>query len=248
MRTLSILILMCTAVVANAQLVAYDDFSSGDQSGGFGWATDWTEEDEAPLTMNFSTADPLSDGLSAGYYSEPGTLYPHRVLATPLQASTTPEFWAGIYLRPVTLPGGGWQFGLQIFDINEDGSNNYLVGGMCGLMYSENNLIQLANSYAGARVNDGTSQFTLDQETMLVMRFYKNSPTDTVYNRVDLYADLDGTDGRYNNEVAIATGYDLGTWATDEFSLLRINQSGFAVDWDYVAVGTTKESDIYPLP
>ena len=247
---LSILILMCTAVVANAQLVAFDDFSSGDKSGGFGWAGDWSEDAGAPVAMTFSSANPLSNGVSAGYYNKANITsdYPHRILATPLQAGTTPEVWASTYLRPNTLPGGGWQFGIQIFDTNENGSNNYDVGAMCGLMFSENNWIRLANSYAQNRTGDGTSQFTAGQETMLVMRFHKSSPADTVYNRADLYADLDGTDGRYNNEVAIVTGYDLGSYATDQISLLRVNQSGFAVDFDFFAIGTTKESVVYPLP
>ena len=240
---LSILILMCTAVVANAGVLAYDDFSSGDESGGFGWAAEWVNNDGTPTTMNFSTADPLSDGISDEYLSQGELIYyPKRALATPLNASTTPEFWGGVYLRPETLADSGWMFGFQLYKDDEHGA-------LCGLILGDNNdYIRLANTYAGSPVGDGTSQFTLDQETMLVMRFYKDSPTDTMYNRVDLYADLDGSDGRYNNEVAIATGFDLGSFSTDEIALLRINQSGYLVDFDFVAIGTTKESVVYPLP
>ncbi len=251
---LSVLILMCTAVVANAQLgdianlVAFDDFSSADKSGGFGWAGDWSEDAGAPVAMTFSSANPLSNGVSAGYYNKANITsdYPHRILATPLQASTTPEVWGSAYLRPNTMPND-WQFGMQLFDTNPDGSNNYDVGAMSGLMVSNNDVIQLANSFAANRVNDGTSGFTEGQETLLVMRFYKNDPADTEYNRVDLYADLDGTDGLYNNEVAIATNYDLLTFATPQISLLRVNQSGFDVDWDFFAIGTTKAS-VTPEP
>jgi len=245
MRTLSILsilILMCTAVVANAGVLAFDDFSSGDESGGFGWGAEWLNDDGTPITMNFSTADPLSDGISAEYLSQQETCYARRALATPLNASTTPEVWGSIYLRPETLPDTGWMFGFQFY-------KDEYHGALCGLLYGDNNdYIRLGDGHSIRMTGDGTSQFTLGQETMLVMRIYKDSPTDTVYNRADLYADLDGTDGRYNNEVAIATDFDLGSTSTEEITHLRINQSGYLVDFDYVAIGTTKGSVVYPLP
>jgi len=235
---LVIVTMIMAAGVANASVLAFDDFSSGNESGGSGWAAEWTDHDGDPITLNFSTADPLNENVSAQYLSQGDTMYALREFATPLSASTIPELWSSIYLRPENL-ANGWMFGYEVRNGDE-------YGAICGLMYSENNYIRLGDIHAGGRVGDG-SEFVVDQETMLVMRFYKNDPGDTVWNRVDLYADLDGTDGRYNNEVAIATGKDLGVYSPEELTHYRINQSGFLTDWDFVAVGTTK-GDVIPEP
>ena len=247
----SILILMCTAVVANAAVLALDDFSSGDESGGFGWGGAWTYNngDPIPGKMTFSSADPLNDGISpeyrddAGYNPYPQAGYLSRDLATPLLPGTTPEVWVGIYLRPETLQTSGWVLGMAAGNSSFGGSDYWQV--RAGLISGDDNAYVRLTSVGGSIVGDGTSQFTLGQETMLVLRIYKASPTDTVYNRADLYADLDGTDGRYNNEVAIYTGY---SWSTEEIARLEMWQSSYEVDFDYMAVGTTKESVVYPLP
>ena len=252
MRTLSIssiLILMCTAVVANATTLALDDFSSGDENGGYGWGGAWTKNDGiTPITgeMTFSTADPLSDGSDVWYRDDDdaGLGYLSRNLATPLSASTTPEVWVGMYLRPVTLTG--WVVGMQASDSTFGGTAKGVRAG--SLAGDPDDYIRLSTVSPANEQGDGTSQFTVGQETLMVLRFYKNSPTDTLYNRADLYADLDGTDGRYNNEVAIYTGYDLGTNSPAEIARLEMWRGGFEADFDYVAVGTTKESVVYPLP
>lgn len=255
-----VLVLIMTAGVTNATLVASDDFSSGDETGGTGWAADWVDYNGNPLTttMNVSTADPFNENASVQYRSaaldtwdgnDPAPAYVKRTLATSIMFSTTPEVWIGVYLRPTAtvLTDDGWQFG---FEVGEGlGSFAGFTGGAeAGAPYE----VLVADGGSGGATGDGTSVFTFDQEILLVLHLYKSGggggPNNQKYNKADLFADLDGTDGRYNNEVAIVTGY--GLTAFDEISVIQLYSEDFAVDFDYVAIGTTKAdvTEIIPEP
>lgn len=237
---LVILVLFMTAGVVNAALLVLDDFSS--VNGGTGWGADWVDYygNPLPVPMNLSTASPFNDNISNQYRSDTAHAWPDertyaiRTLATPPELGSTPDVWVGIYLRPVTTLSGGWAIGLAVTD---SANNGIQVGFTNGDVATP---IELGDNGAPDSAGDGTSQFTLNQPTLLVLHFYKSGGGPPKYNTVDLYADLDGTDGRYNSEVAIAIGYGSPTMA--DISAIQLIQEGFAVDFDYVAVGTTKES------
>jgi len=244
---LMFVVILCFALSANAALVALDDFSSGNESGGTGWGADWTDFFGGSMTgvMNFSTASPFNDNISDQYRSDAAFAWPDqrtyatRVLATPLVLGSTPDVWVGVYLRPVTSLSGGWAVGFVVTNSAGDGAQAGFSNG------DTTAPIRLAQNGFLNDVGDGTSQFTLNQPTLLVMHLYKSGGGPAKYNTADLFADLDGTDGRYNSEVAIVTGYSMGTMA--DISTIQLVQEGFAVDFDHVVVGTTKES-VIPEP
>ena len=225
----ALLVAMCIAGSADAALLALDDFSSGTNNGGTGWAGAWDD-----TTMSFSTASPFANNVSAGYlWDNSDIAAPRRSLATSLLPATTPEVWVGAYLRPTNA--SGWQFGFEIN--NGDWATTY-DGAQAGKMHGDGSqTVMLARANAEARTGSGNT-FTANQPTLLAMRVYKNNPGDSVYNRADLYADMNGNDGRYNNPVTIATGLDLSNRAASNLGSFRL-LTDTTVDFDYVAVGTT---------
>ena len=225
----TLLVAMCIAGSADAALLALDDFSSGTNNGGTGWAGAWD------TAMTFSTASPFNDNVTNGYLNDSGHTspagfrYSFRGLATPLLPGTTPEVWVGVYLRPTNM--ADWQFGFEV-------NGNVTEGAQAGKMFGDGSqTVMLARANAEARTGSGNT-FTANQPTMLAMRLYKNNPGDSVYNRADLYADMNGNDGRYNNPVAIVTGLDLSNRSADDISRVRL-LSDTSIDFDYVAVGTS---------
>jgi len=227
--------ILLAAGTASAALFALDDFSSDTNNGGTGWPGAWDDP-----TMSFSTTSPFNDNVSAGYLWDNSDLgATRRTLATPLLPSTTPEVWTGVYLRPTNF-SGSWQFGVEV-------NSNVIEGAQAGSMLGDTvERVRLARANAESPSAYGPA-FTLNQPALLAMRIYKNSPTDTVYNRADLYADMDGTDGRYNSPVTIATGLDLGGRSAVNISRVRL-LSDINVDFDYIAVGSTEASVTTAVP
>jgi hypothetical protein len=136
---------------------------------------------------------------------------------------------------------GGWQFGFEM--LNDAGTAGAQAGSMSGAAGTSR---KLARANAANQVGTGNA-FTVNQATLLVMRLYKNNPADTVYNRADLYTDLDGADGLYNSEVTVWTGLDLSSASATNIARFRLH-TDTTIHFDYVAVGTTKESVTAPTP
>lgn len=226
---------------ANAGVIAVDDFSSGTNNGGTGWAGAWNQ------SMLFSVASPFPNNVSPGYLND-GYEYSRRQLGTPLLPSTTPEVWAAAYLRPTDMTG--WQFGFEVTGTAVAGGGSGGVGGvMAGSLLGTNGTVrQLAKYNAEDPIGSG-NPFTPNQPTLMVMRIYKNSSTDNAYNRADLYTDLDGSDGLYNSPVTVGTGLELtgeNNMSMTDISAVRLLSDQTAFDLDYFAFGTTLESVLNP--
>ncbi|MCP5536255.1 MAG: PEP-CTERM sorting domain-containing protein [Akkermansiaceae bacterium] len=225
MKTTLMLTFAASAMTASATLLAVDDFSSLDGSGGTGFAGTWS-------AGTYANTTPFSDAVSPEYMIG---AYSTRSLTTPLLATTTAEVWVAGYIRPQS--NAGWQFG---FEVGQDMGLGTAAGAQIGRLTGN-------GQYGGARTNAEditriSDTFVDGQATLLLVRLYKANPGDTEYNRADFFADLNGTDGRANNLVTITTGKDLSNRSTASVSEIRLLVDGNTTDFDYIAVGTDQAS------
>ena len=234
---------------AFAVTFAVDDFSTGAPNGGTGWADAWDQ------TLPIDSSDPLSDSVSSEYLRDVGDAPPNgstgirRTLSVVLTPDVVPEVWSAVYLRPTQIDG--WQFGFEFHQYRDLSVANPspTQGAQAGQMYDDpNHFVMLARSNAESRAGDGASKFFQDQPALLAMRIYRATPADTLYNRADLYADLDGNDGRDNVLVPIRTGLDLGSRSAASLSVMVLLSGLTSVDFDYVAVGDSLSSVLNPIP
>jgi hypothetical protein len=221
---------------AGANTIALDTFSGG-LSAGTGFAGSWIDQDGN--TLNTSLSQPLANGVGTSclIYTGSGDCAAYRDLSHALLPSTTPEVWVGAYMRPVDV--SGYLFGLEV-----GSDSNHVV-----LMGTQQSAALQAQQWVG-QVGLGTivwadsslSSLADNQPTLLLARLYKSAPSDSSYDMLDLYADVNGTDGRYNSLQKIVSGQSLGTSGLSQIDYIDLDLcKGGAVN--YVDVGTT-ESDV----